>query len=282
MVTGANGRVGQSLIRYLSHQPVRIYAGVRKPESYAGAVAGVEPVAFDFTRPESYASYLGQMDALFLMRPPQLTKMIHFRKCIDRAVGYHLKFVLFLSVQGADRSRIIPHARVEKLIRESGLPHCIIRPSWFMQNLEGPLWKDLAQRKEIFLPAGKARFLPIHVDDIGSAASQILLRGDHFNGQAVDLTGIEKLSFREMAAILSEELDEPIRYRSPGLLAFLRRKRKEGLSWDFALVQYMLHFLPRLSSPGKLSEKVEEITGRPPRAFRAYARELAFRWPGSE
>ncbi len=282
LVTGANGRVGQSLIRYLSHQPVRIFAGVRRPEQYTGATAGVEPVAFDLTRPESYASYLGQMDALFLMRPPQLTQMVHFRRCIDRAVSYHLKFVLFLSVQGANRSRVIPHAKIEKLIRESGLPHCFIRPSWFMQNLEGPLWKDLTERKEIFLPAGKARFLPIHVEDIGSTASQILLQTTSFNGQALDLTGSEKLSFPEMAAVLSEELDRTIRYRSAGPCAFFMRKRKEGLPWDFALVQYMLHFLPRISAEPGLSGKVEEITGRPPRTFRTYARELSLRWPATD
>jgi nucleoside-diphosphate-sugar epimerase len=148
-----------------------------------------------------------------------------------------------------------------------------------MQNLEGPLWKDLTERREIFLPAGKARFLPIHVEDIGSAASQILLQTHSFSGQALDLTGSEKLSFSEMATILSEELGKTIRYRSPDPWSFFRRKRKEGLSWDFALVQYMLHFLPRISAEPELSGKVEEITGRPPRSFRTYARELSVRWP---
>lgn len=277
LVTGATGLVGRRLLRHLSMHPVTCYAG-RRPSSAerADLPQGVEIVPFDFGDPDTYTSYLGQMDALFLLRPPQLSDVSqYFEPLIHRAQDNRLKFVLFLSVQGADKQPFIPHAGIERLLGESGLNHCILRPSYFMQNFEQALWPDLAERREIVLPAGRAHFLPVDVEDIAAVAARILVYPEEHMGRAYDLTGAEQLSFGEMARQLSEALGEPVAYRSMGPLRYYLRQRRRNMPRGQALAMTLLHWLPRFTPTPALSPVVKMILGRPPVSFRLYARRLA-------
>lgn len=279
LITGATGLVGSRLLRHLSMHPVKCYAG-RRPAGRepADLPPSVEVVPFDFAEPDTYTSYLGQMDAVFLLRPPQLADVArYFEPLIHRAQDNRLKFILFLSVQGADKRRFIPHAGIERLLRDSGLSHCILQPSYFMQNFEQALWPDLAERREIVLPAGRARFLPIDVEDIAALAARILLYPDAHIGQTYELTGAERLNFGEMARQLSEALGEPVTYRPVGPLPYYLRQRRRGMPPGQALVMTLLHWLPRFTPTPALSPVTEQILGRPPTPFSVYARRLARR-----
>ncbi len=276
LITGATGLVGNQLLRHLAIHPVKCFAALRpgreKPVEWPPEVEGVP---FDFGEPDTYSSYLGQMDALFLMRPPALADVPrYFEPLIHRAQDNRLKFVLFLSVQGADQQPFIPHARIEKLLRGSGLSHCILRPSYFMQNFEQALWPDLLAERSIVLPAGKARFLPVDVRDIGAVAARILMDPDDHLRRAYDITGQEQLTFREMARQLSRAFGEPVRYRSIGPLRFYRRQRRRGMPKGQARIMTLLHWLPRFLPTPECSPAVEALLGRPPIPFELYARGL--------
>jgi len=60
--------------------------------------------------------------------------------------------VVFLSVQGAEKSKVIPHNRIESLIIEYGMEYIFLRPGYFMQNLTTTLLPDIIKRRQIFLP----------------------------------------------------------------------------------------------------------------------------------
>ena len=68
--------------------------------------------------------------------------------------------------KGAENNRFIPNHKTEQLLICSGLAYTLLRPAYFMQNFTTTLRADLVERHRIFLPAGRARFTLIDVDDI--------------------------------------------------------------------------------------------------------------------
>ncbi len=259
----------------------RVVAGIRNAAGEGGKadLYGARAVEFDFTDRESVRVALADCDALFLLRPPRLADVkTYFRPVIDLAREGAVKHIVFLSVQGADRNPVIPHHKIETLIKGSGLPYTFLRPAYFMQNFTTTLKQDIVERNEIYLPAGEARFAMVDVRDVGRVAAHILTAPENYRNQAFDLTSESLLTFGEMAAILREGLNRPIHYTSPNLLSFYLRKRREGASTSFILVLIMLHFLPRLQRPPQLTDWVHNITGREPHNFadfvKAYQTEL--------
>lgn len=280
LVTGATGNVGLEVIKALSgtDPSLRIVAGVRNVEKDAEKLARfpVQFTAFDFADPTTYQGALSGCDVLFLLRPPQLSDTDkYFRPLIDRAKRAGVQHIVFLSVQGAGENRFIPHHKIEALVRESGIPYTFLRPAYFMQNFTTTLRKDLVEKKQVFLPAGKAPFALIDVRDIGTVAARVLQHPEAHRGKAYDLTNAEQLTFGAMADIISRVTGKPIRYQSPNLISFFRTKRKEGTPAVFILVMIMLHYLPRFQKDPPLSDWVEVLTGKSPITFEQFVQDHA-------
>lgn len=173
-----------------------------------------------------------------------------------------MKHIVFLSVQGVEKSNIIPHHKIEKLIVTSRMPYTFLRPAYFMQNFTGNLQNDLVHKNRIYLPAGKTKFTLVDVRDIGLASATIITNITQHINKAYDLTNNEKLSFAEMAEKLSHILEKNIQYKSPDLISFFLTKRKEKIPTMLILVMIMLHYLPRFQQEPKLSDWIKKITGK--------------------
>jgi len=202
LITGATGNVGREVIRALhARGGAVIRAGVRdvaRAASDLAAFDGIELVPFDFADPRTYALALAGCDALFLLRPPQVTDT--FTDFIQQAKAAGVSHIVFLSVQGAENNRFIPHHKTEELLRQSGVPFTFLRPAYFMQNFTTTLHEDLARRHRVFVPAGRARFTLIDVRDIGDVAAVVFLDpGPRHHGQAYALTAQYRLNFQQMA-----------------------------------------------------------------------------------
>ena len=167
LITGASGNVGQAVVAYLPlAEGDRLYRATHRPKS-----SDPNERWLDFEKPESYAPALAGIDAVFLLRPPQLADVdTYFKPFID-ACRHQIKHLVFLSVQGVEAMPYIPHAKIERLIEQSGLSYTFIRPAYFMQNLTTTLRDDIVQRHRLFLPAGKARFLWVDAQDVGRATA---------------------------------------------------------------------------------------------------------------
>jgi uncharacterized protein YbjT (DUF2867 family) len=278
LVTGATGNVGMEVIKALSDSShsLRVVAGVRAIEKDAKKLSHypVHFTTFDFTDTSTYKPALSGCDVLFLLRPPQISAVAKFFKLlVDTAKEAGVQHIVFLSVQGAGDNNFIPHHKIEALIKESGISYTFLRPAYFMQNFTTTLREDLIKRKQVFLPAGTARFTLIDVRDIGKVAARVLQDPEAHGNKAYDLTNDEKLSFGEMADIISGVTTQPIRFVSPNLIRFFVQKRKEGMPPVFILVMIMLHYLPRFRKEPVLSNWVEVLTGRPPITFEQFVKD---------
>jgi len=270
LVTGATGQVGSAVIaELLSADLVDIRAGVRDVGAATVIWSGdarVELVPFDFLDSASWDAALADSDGLFLLRPPQLTH--DFSDLIARAQQHGVAHIVFLSVQGAEHNRFIPHHKIERRLVSSGVPYTILRPAYFMQNFTSTLHEELARRHRIFLPAGDARFTLVDVADVARVAALILTSSGtvHF-GKAYTLTSDTPLTFGEMAAQLTIGLGIPITYVSPNPWHFYRTLRRDGREPGLILVMLLLHMLPRVTGTPPVTRTVAELTGRAPIEF---------------
>ena len=277
LITGATGNVGIELIKSLNsinHQ-LDLYAGVRDLENDSKKLSAykIKLKHFDFMGMSSYELALTNCDILFLLRPPQLSDVKkYFKPIIDTALKCNIKHIVFLSVQGVENSKIIPHHKIERLIVESKIPYTFLRPAYFMQNFTTTLRNDLVNKKRIYLPAGKAKFTLIDVRDIGTVSAIILNDTSLHANMSYELTSNKKLTFQEMANTLSTLLGVSIQYQSPNLFNFYRTKRKEKVEPIFILVMIMLHYFPRFQKEPSISNWAEKIMGRPSIPFEEFIR----------
>jgi uncharacterized protein YbjT (DUF2867 family) len=275
LITGASGNVGQAILRHMELQADQeLWLGSRKLPP-----PGENQLFFDFEQLEASERSLQQVDILFLLRPPHISDVkAYFQPLIAAAERAGVEQVIFLSVQGADKVSFIPHAKIEKLLRESSLTWTFIRPSYFMQNLTTTLLPGIRDRKRIFLPAGKAPFLWVDVDDIGRAIAAILKEPAAHRGQAYDITGQELINFEAVAKKLSVALEIPIRYESPSLLRFFVEKKRQQTPTAFILVMIMLHYLPRFQPPPQVSDALVQLTGTVGRRLDAFIQNHKALW----
>lgn len=174
---------------------------------------------------------------------------------------------MFLSVQGVETSKIIPHHKIEKLIVDSKIHYTFLRPAYFMQNFTTSLRKDLVNNHRIYLPAGQAKFTIIDAQDIGSVTAEVLIETQNHINKSYELTNNETLTSSEMAEKISAGIGKNIKFISPNLLQFFLTKRKENISSMLIFVMIMLHYFPKFQKTPKTTECVKIITGQEPKSF---------------
>ena len=284
LVTGATGNIGRQVIRCLFKERTnqQIIAGVYDLEEAQHVFADypeLELLKFDFQDQATYASVLQGIDTVFLLRPPNLADVdAIFKPLINAMKRSGVQEIVFLSVQGAEKSKFIPHHGIENAITESGLDYIFLRPSYFMQNLTTTLAKDIREKRKIILPAGAARFTWIDVYNIGEVAAKMLVNVEHYRNQAIVLTGTEYRNFYEVEALINATLDTDIDYVDVNPLKFFLIKRKEGMKPGMIMVVILLHYIQRfMKKDPQFTQNYQKLTGKQPTTLREFVlREATF------
>lgn len=285
LVTGAPGNVGTPLVREL----LRLGAAVRVAAWDVAAARtefgeAVEIVPFDFEDPATFRAFDG-VERMFLLRPPAIADVDGvivpaLRAAAERGVRH----VVFLSIQGAERNRIVPHRKIEDRLRASGMAWTFVRAAYFMQNLSTTHAPEIRELDEIWVPAGRgSRTAHVDARDVAAVAACALVGSGH-EGRAYTPTGPAALTYDEIATILSSELGRPIRFADPGLLAFWRRLRRRGTPRAMVGVMLGIYTAARLGLAAGITDDVERIAGQAPITFETFAHDARDAWarPGPE
>jgi uncharacterized protein YbjT (DUF2867 family) len=274
LVTGPKGNVGRAVLQSLRELGISARAGLRPNSS---PLTGVDCVPFDFVDPATWPAALGGVSHLFLMRPPAISDVgPTLNAFVDSAE--HLEQVVFLSVAGAEKNSIIPHAKVEQHLKQGSVPWTMLRASFFAQNLCGAYLEDIRDDDRLYVPAGEQQVSWVDTRDLGEAAVRAFL-DEGAKRQAWTLTGAETRSFAQVAELLTHHLERPIRYEAasvPGYLAHLRRYR--GIPWGQALVFTALHTAIRLGAERHVEGTLERVLGRRPRTIEDTIRDHVDLW----
>lgn len=270
LITGATGNIGLEVINYLVefNTSCQIFAGVRNIEKAKQKISTnnqIELVLFDFENPETFNNALKNIDRVFLLRPPHISDIEKvFKPLIESLKENNVKEVVFLSVQGAEKSSIIPHNKIEKLIASYGLEYIFVRPSYFMQNLTTTLLEDIKKNRKIILPSGKAKFNWIDIKNIGETCAILIEKFSEYKNQAIEITGYENESFYTVVDMINKVVTKPVRFESVNPLRFYRVKKRSGMAKGMIMVMLLLHFLPRFQKEPKISNFYENLTGKKP------------------
>ena len=263
LVTGATGTVGSRVVAALVGSGAVVRAASRTPSDRPAGP--VEQVRFDFHDPSTFAAAFAGVRTLFLVRPPALARLGDLEPALRAGLAAGLEHVVLLSVQGAERVPVLPHARIERWLRAARVRWTFLRPSFFDQNLVSVHGPALRRYGELTVPAGRGRTAFVDAHDVGDAAARVLLEPEQHAGRAYTLTGSEALTYGEVAGIMTAVLGRSVRYTQPGLLAYAVRARRDlGLSPALVAATSVIYTTARLGLAAGLSTATADLLGGPP------------------
>jgi uncharacterized protein YbjT (DUF2867 family) len=262
LVTGATGNVGRHVVADLvaAGEPVRAVTRTpsRVPDGVPVASGGITDVP----------SMLDDVDRVFLMWP--FTNADDAPPVVS-ALAERVSHVVFLSARGVSDDSPLFHARIEKLLRDSGVDWTFLRAGGFATNtLE---WADQVRTGVVRSVYGGAGRSLIHERDIADVAVEALTSPAHV-GAAYELTGPETLTQEEQVRQLGAAIGLDVRWEEMPVEEARASMLAQG--WDQEFLDHGLAYWASLvDQPETVTGVVEEVTGKPARTFAQWATDHA-------
>ena len=245
LIAGATGRLGE-IIDVLLARGHSVRAMTRNPTSPAAGrlrAAGVDVVNGDFDDPGSLVAAATGADAMFATgtahRAGPDGELRHGRNLADAAALSGIPHLVYTSGDGAAPDSQLGLFRVkhqvEQHIRSLAVPHTILAPVYFMENLFNP-WNVAAFRGGVF-PS------PINVDvplqqvaiaDVAALAAIAIERPEEFASRRITLASDQLTAVHgadALSRILGRHLDPgqlPTADVGPGLQALFGWLERAG------------------------------------------------------
>jgi len=275
LVSGASGVLGRAIVSSLSASGVPVIQGIRNPEKTKG---GVESVRLDYTEPATFDAAMKGARGLVLMAPPlDGDAPAKLGPLIAHAKSSGIEQIVFISAFGVNHNEQAPLRIVEHAVMESGIPYTILRPNFFMENFsEGSVGASINGQNGIFLAAGDGKTSFISVHDIAAcvvAAFETPLKNREF-----DLTGPEALDHTEIAKIIADVSGRPVVYHPLTEEQMTGGARAAGLPEPAVGYLAVLYGVVRAGYAAGITSDVENLTGKKPITFKAFAERAASAW----
>mgnify|MGYP001369140346 CR=1 FL=1 len=158
---------------------------------------------------------LDKVDTVFLLSSPSPEMLELHKGLIDRAVKLGVRKIVRLSAEpagsGAKMGLYDLYEQADNYLKQSGLAYVILRPHYFMQNIETMHAYFIKENNMFAQFLGDARIPMVDTRDIATA-SFCCLTSDDFNNQIHYITGPRSISFSDVANALSTSLNRDIQY----------------------------------------------------------------------
>jgi uncharacterized protein YbjT (DUF2867 family) len=264
LVTGATGNVGRHVVDGLvtAGEPVRALS--RTPKS--GFVRG------DLREPDSLSEALEGVDTVFLLWPgPDATGA----EAAVATLAKNARRIVYLS---AIRAETGFWGVIENAVEATDVDWTFLRAGGFATNTLG--WADMIRTDGVVRwPYGAAARSLIHERDLADVAVRALTEDGHA-GRRYDLTGPELVTQADQVAQIGEAIGRDVRWAE---VAPETARAQLIEAWgDPAFVDGALtYWASLLDHPEPVTGAVEQVTGRPARTFRQWARDHAADFGGA-
>lgn len=218
LVIGGTGNVGIPLVELLQKSDANYRVLVRSEANEQKLTAqGVPTVRGALGDWPSIEMAIANVDTVFLLSSPELNLLELHMGLIEIAVSAGVRKIVRLSSQPAQTNPEVPmygmHAQADDYLIQSGLEYAILRPDYFMQNLENMHSPFIKQSNMFAQYLGDTRIPMVDTRDIAKAALHCLT-SDEFNNQIHYITGPRAITFVDVASALSKSLGREIQYVS--------------------------------------------------------------------
>ena len=85
-----------------------------------------------------------------------------------------VRHIVFLSLIGAEKNKVVPHAKIEQLLQAGPATYTLLRAGFFMQNLSTTHRRDIVENDDVFIPAGKGKTAFVDTRDLAAVAALAL------------------------------------------------------------------------------------------------------------
>jgi uncharacterized protein YbjT (DUF2867 family) len=282
LITGASGTVGRALLAEVARSGEKHRAMYRSKEEAAKAPAGAEAVVADFFEKATLVPALRGVESVYLVCSP-IPELVQLEgNAIDACEAAGVRRIVLNSALGAaDYGKSFPswHRRVEEKLNAAKIPHCILRPNSFLQNLLTYYAPGIRAQGAFYGAMGNARTSYVDVRDIAAVAAKALRNSEH-EGKTYELNGPEALTCAEVAERISRHAGIAVRYVDIPAEAQRKAMLDQGMpDWQVtALLELQEYYTG--GRGGALDGVLEGLLGRPPITIDRFLMEFASQFRG--
>lgn len=217
VVTGASGRQGSAVVRYLIKGGAKVRALTRSPKSVkakALAALGAEIVAGDMGKPDSLISLFKGATGVYSVQNPYSSsydaEVQQGKNVADAAKAAGVSHFVQGSA-GIGKKTGIPSwdskLQIQEYIQSIGLPLTVLRPMAFMELITDKSFYPEASTFHIMpkLMGADKKVAWLAVDDLGAIAARVFADPDKYIGQDLKLAA-DLQSINEVRNIFHEVL----------------------------------------------------------------------------
>ena len=235
LVAGATGNQGGAVARHLVKAGFTVKGLTRNPNSESAErlrAAGIEPVKGDMNDTEALTEVMEGAYGAFSVQnmmgvgvEAEQQQGINFANAAKAAGIQHL---VYSSVDGAERNSGVPHFvskwNIEEHIRKLGIPHTILRPVFFMDNLKDKRFRFVLISMLAGLMRKNTPLQMVAVEDIGHFASLAFQDPATWKNRAFALAG-DELSYPQIREAFHQITGKrPGYFPMPGFMTRLMSK----------------------------------------------------------
>jgi len=277
LLVGGTGKTASRLAALLRAANIPFALTSRRgPEA---TLEGQAALKFEWTEESTWPNVFGngQIKGIYLM-PPQ----------IDSPWVPMIKFVDFAKAQGVGRYVLCAGTtaaigqdgmgRVWEHFIKLGVEYCVLRPSWFMENLvePGPAY-TIGQLNSVFTACQDGQIPFISADDIANFAFHILT-GEKAHNCDYRILGPQNITYDDVAATLTKVLGRKIEHVKLDEEARVQGLVQAGVSDYYARFFAGIEVLAAQNHEKAESDDVLKVTGPPPKSFETFAEENRAVW----
>lgn len=284
LVTGATGHLGAAVTTCLLEKTdvSNVSILVRNPEKAAAfREKGVRIEVGDYEDTAALKKALTGIDKLYLVSGLDANRGAQHENVINAAKEAGVKHIVYTSFQHKtetghpDLAFIAEgHLYTEKVLKASGVTYTILQHGLYAEVIPTFAGENLLQSKTIFLPAGEGKTAFATRGDMAEAGALVLLDGTgKFDNQTMELAGSETVSWREIAALISDATGETITYVNPSVADFSSALKNAGVPQE--IIGLSVGFSQAISAGEfeAVNGKLEELIGRKPATVKEYLSE---------
>lgn len=262
LVIGGTGKTGRRVVEQLQNKGIEPRIGSRQ----------ATPI-FDWDNKDTWIEAINGIEKMYVTYYPDLAvpgakEAIESLTYLAKELG--VKKMVLLSGKGE-----IEAEACEKIVMDSGMDHTIVRASWFNQNWSESFFLEPILSGEVALPMSDVLIPFVDANDIAEVAATVLL-DDTYNGEIIEVTGPELITFKDIVNIISKTSKIPLNFYEITLEQYIDGMRQMQIPNDVVwLIEYLFSHVLTNPKNQLVANDIERVLGRKAKTFSEYAKETA-------